>query len=148
MLKEILMACPVLISYEYVQMINLLSAGSTSDFIKMWIYRLFCNFIFRCLLDPALFSTQLVRIKIYNWLVTKAKIDDFYDKFLVYFQPSKRDVLYYFHMNEDLQMTSEVPIESVLMCMAMMSTKIQIGIVKPVSVVVSAVVTRLYSCME
>jgi hypothetical protein len=46
------------------------------------------------------------------------------------------DVLYYFHMNEELQITEEVPLESVVKIMINFSNKAHMTLIKPIFVLV------------
>lgn len=100
--------------------------------------------MFRSAFDPILFNLQKFQIKLYNWLSEKAKHDEFYDKFLKYFTPPKeyffiiRDKLYFFHMNEELHVTNEVPLESVIKVMINYSTKAHVALIKPVFLAVTS----------
>ncbi len=89
-MKEMLLACPILIMYEYVQIMNLYAANSLSQFVAMWLYRICCTFVFRVLVDPVIFSMRRFKIKIHTWLTNKAKNDEFYEKFLSYFNVGER----------------------------------------------------------
>lgn len=85
-----LLACPLLAMFEFVQCMNMFSAADFSRFVIYWLYRLACTFVIRFALDPVVFNLQKFQMKIYNWLSNKAKHDEFYDKFLKYFVPRKR----------------------------------------------------------
>ena len=46
-------------------------------------------------------------------------------------------MLYFFHMNEELDITDEVPIESVSLIMVNFSVRIQLNLIKPILLVVN-----------
>lgn len=90
LMKEMLLLCPLLIMFEFVQTMNMFAADKFVQFLVFWLYRLAWNFVFRSILDPVVFNLQKFQLKIYAWISNKAKNDEFYDKFLKYFAPKKR----------------------------------------------------------
>jgi hypothetical protein len=90
LMREILLLCPLLIMFEFVQTMNMFSADKFTHFIVFWLCRMAWNFFFRSIVDPIFFNLRWFQLKIYGWIVAKAKNDEFYERFLTYFEPPKR----------------------------------------------------------
>lgn len=90
LMKEILLLCPLLFMFEFVQTMNMFCSNSFAKFLTFWLYRLAWNFFFRAFVDPIVFNLQKFQLKIYAWISAKAKNDEFYDKFLKYFAPREK----------------------------------------------------------
>ena len=89
-------------------------------------------FIFKIILDTKIHNLHVYKKKIYQWLKKKAEIDDFYERFLAYFKkPDKYDDLYFYHVGKDLETNSEIPIESVLLIMLSLSSKMLANFLRP-----------------
>lgn len=88
--KEILLAAPVLVLFECVQLMNMYSAEGILGFISVWFYRMMWVLIFRVAFEPTVFNTQKIFIMIRNYLVKKAKFDDKYEKYLSWVPATER----------------------------------------------------------
>lgn len=82
LLKEVLLAAPLLVVFEFVQAMNLFSCSGLFEFFYFWLYRMSWVVLFRVLVEPLAFNPQRFVIIARNYLKKKAQNDDKFERYL------------------------------------------------------------------
>lgn len=82
LLKEVVLASPILVVFEFVQVMNLFSAKGLFELFYFWLYRMFWVVVFRVLVEPVVFNSQRFLTIARNYLKKKAQNDDRYERYL------------------------------------------------------------------
>jgi len=82
LLKEVVLASPLLVVFEFVQVMNLFSCRGVFEFFYFWAYRMFWVVVFRVVVEPVIFNPQRFVIIARNYLKRKAQNDDKFERYL------------------------------------------------------------------
>ena len=109
-----LLIAPILSAFEFVQVMAIYGTKDFNEFVWAYMWRILCIALQRIFLDPTIHNIQIYKKRLLKWLLKKSEDDDFYDKFLKFFDSDdKSDKIYYFHTDKNLESDDEVPVESI-----------------------------------